>query len=244
MNILNTISRYLYYGTFHHLTKSVIVLNNYRELNKVFNWQMDPILDRPDIYDFDYVEDVNERRIRDAESLATVMRNVKPNVALEIGTAEGLATLLMSINAPESQIYTTNILPDEVHSGKGGKFTTITMEKEKIGSAYRARNRTNVTQLYENTAIWEPEIGSIGIAFIDGCHDTDFVFNDTAKVLKHMRPGGFILWHDFNPSLAKQYNWIHSVCCGVEKLYRKGLIKGRIFHVKDSWTGIYQVPLQ
>src|ERR1039457_7130503 len=82
-----------------HLDQTVVELNNYGELKKIFNWHYDPILDRPDIYDFDYVEDVNERRIRDAESLATVMRNTEPRIALEIGTANGMATLLMSVNA-------------------------------------------------------------------------------------------------------------------------------------------------
>lgn len=224
-----------------NLDRSIIPLNNYHELQKVFGWTEEPILDRPDIYDFDYVEDVNERRIRDAESLATVMRNAKPAVALEIGTANGMATVLMSVNAPESRIYTVNIPPEEILAGEGGKLTTVAIEREKIGIAYRERNLGNITQIYANTANWQPDIGTIDVAFVDGCHDTEFVYNDTLKVLKHMRPGGFILWHDFNPDLVKKHGWINSVCLGVEKLYRDGLINGRIFHIRDSWVGIYRI---
>lgn len=227
---------------FENIERSVIELNNFHELKKVFGWEEDPILDRPDIYDFDYIEDVNERRIRDTESLATVMRNVKPKTALEIGTASGMATALMSVNAPESKIYTINIPPEDIVSGEGGKLTTVALEREKIGIAYRKRNLGNITQIYANTAKWEPAIGSIDLAFIDGCHDSDFVYNDTRKVLKHMNPGGFILWHDFNPNLVKKYGWINSVCLGVEKLYQDGFIKGRILHLRDSWVGIYRVP--
>lgn len=227
---------------FRYLESTVIQLNSYRELMKVYGWQAEPILDRPDMHDFDYVEDANERRIRDTEGLATVMCNVNPKVALEIGTANGMATLLMSVNAPESSIYTINIPPEELVAGEGGTLTTAAMGRETIGCAFRERGRSNITQIYANSATWIPDIGRIDVAFIDGCHDTDFVFNDTRKLLPHMQPGGFIIWHDFNPELARKYSWIDSVCLGVEKLYRKGLIGGRIFQIRDSWMGIYRVP--
>lgn len=229
---------------FFYLERYTVELNNVTELKKIFKWQLDPVLDRPDIYDFEHIEDVNERRIRDAECLATVMRNVCPKVALEIGTANGMATVLMSANAPESMIYTVNIPPEDIIAGKGGRLTTVAIEKEKIGTEFKKRDLKNIFQIYTNTASWEPDLGKIDVAFIDGCHDAKFVFNDTVKVLKHMKPGGFILWHDFNPALAKKYIWIRSVCSGVERLCRKGLIKGRIFHIRDSWVGIYQVPQQ
>ncbi len=237
MDLKNLIFR----DALYNLNHSVIELNNFEELKKVFRWEKDPVLDRPDIYDFDYVEDVNERRIRDAESLATVMRNTNPSVALEIGTANGMATVLMSANAPDSKIYTVNIPLEEILAGKGGKLTTVAMEREQIGLAFRDRNLVNITQIYADTATWEPNIGTIDVAYIDGCHDTEFIYNDTRKILKHMKPGGFILWHDFNPGLAKKFGWINSVCLGVEKLCRDGLIRGRIFLIRDSWVGIYKV---
>lgn len=223
------------------LEKGTIELNNLAELKKAFQWRLDPILDRPDIHKYEYIEDANERRIRDAESLATVMRNADPKVALEIGTAGGEGTLLMSLNAPSAVINTVNILPEEIEAGKGGVHTTIAMAKERIGAAYKERGVTNVRQIFANTATWTPDIGTIDVAFIDGCHDTDFVINDTKKILAHMRPGSFILWHDFNPSLASKFDWIHSVCLGVEKLLRAGVLKNRVFHLKDSWVGIYRV---
>lgn len=226
----------------NNLERWVIPLNNFHELKKVFGWEDDPILDRPDMNDFDYVEDVNERRIRDAESLATVMRNAKPRTALEIGTANGMATVLMSVNAPESRIFTINIPPEEILSGEGGKLTTAAFERDKVGVAYKERNLKNISQIFANTATWKPDIGDIDVAFIDGCHDTKFVYNDTRKVLQHMKPGGFIVWHDFNPELVNKYDWIKAVCRGVEKLYQHSLIRGKMFHIRDSWVGIYRIP--
>ena len=235
------IRNYLTRQEFSHLGQAIIEINNVDELRKVFAWQHEAILDRPDIRDFQYVEDVNERRIRDAESLATVIRNMAPRLALEIGTSNGMGTVLMAANAPEAKIYTVNISPEEIVSGEGGQLTTIALEREKIGVAYRERGLKNITQIYANTATWEPNIGMIDVAFIDSCHDTDFVYNDSRKVLEHMNSGSFILWHDFNLELAPKYPWIKEVCLGVEKLYAEGLLSGRIFHIRDSWVGIHRV---
>lgn len=236
-----TMRKLFFKEEFPYLRRAVIELNNFQELKKIYGWKNDPILDRPDIYDYDHIEDVNERRIRDAESLAVVMRNTNPKTAVEIGTADGMATVLMSINAPDSKICTINIPPEEVHSGKGGKLTTIALEKVMIGRAYRERKLSNIIQLYINSAKWKPDIGIIDVSLIDGCHDSEYVYHDTRTILEHMRKGSFVLWHDFNLDLADKYYWIHSVCIGVEKLFQDGLINGRIFHVRDSWVGIYRI---
>jgi len=235
------ILRWLGADVFPHLRRSLIELNNIQELKKVFGWSKDPILDRPDIHDFNYIEDVNERRVRDAETLATVMRNTNPSIALEIGTSTGLATTLMAVNAPGARIFTVNIAPEEIAAGAGGQHTTIALEREQIGYEYRRRGFANIEQIYANTATWEPNIGQIDLCFIDGSHDTKFVVSDTRKVLKHMRSGAFLLWHDFQIELVEKFDWIHSVCLGLEKLYEAGLLRGRLFHVRDSWTAVYRV---
>jgi len=223
------------------LERSVIELNNVGELRKAFGWSQEPVLDIPIIYDYDYLEDANDRRLHDAETLGTVVCNIDPAICLEIGTAFGHSTALMSLNAPKSKVYTVNIHPEEITTGKGGKLTTIAIKQEDIGSYYINRKLTNITQIIANTAYWKPEIEPIDVAFIDGCHDSNFVYNDTRKILRYMRHGSFIIWHDFNLELANKYNWIDSVCRGVERLYAYGLLEGRILHVRDSWMGVCQV---
>ena len=224
-----------------NLAKSVFELNNIGELKKLFNWNKDPILDDRSIYEFGSIEDINERRIRDAESIATVCRNIAQGTFLEIGTSSGHGTALMAQNAPLAKIYTVNIPPQEALAGEGGKYITHALEHEEIGAYYKNLDLKNITQIFANTATWNPDIGNIDVAFIDGCHDTDFVFNDTHKILKCTKPGSFILWHDFNLELAQKRRWIRYVCLGIEKLYDKGLLKERIFHLRDSLVGIYRV---
>ncbi len=235
------IKKRLFNHHFSMLESSVIEINNVEELKKIFGWKNAPILNDSILNEFDYLEDVNERRIRDAESIAVVMANSNPNIALEIGTSTGHTTALMATNAPQATIHTMNIPPEEILSGEGGKYTTIALEREKVGIYFREKNIKNIVQILSNSAKWEPNIGNIDVAFIDGSHDTDFVYNDTLKILSSMKSGSFILWHDFNLELTKKHSWIHTVCAGVEKLYADGKLNGRIYHIRDSWVGIYRV---
>lgn len=235
------LKKFLGFDEFPNLGSALMELNDVEELKKLFGWKGKPVLNDPQIYGFEDVEDLNERRVRDAEVLGTVMRNANPRVCLEIGTAEGHSTALMAENAPEAKIFTVNILPEEIRTGKAGVLTTISLERDKIGAYYKSRNLTNVTQIFANTADWEPDCGEIDVAFIDGCHDAKFVYNDTRKVLKHMKPGSFVLWHDFHPGLVRTYYWMHDVCVAVERLITEDLIDGRIFHLRDSWIGVYRV---
>jgi predicted O-methyltransferase YrrM len=224
------------------LRLAVVELDNVEELKKVFGWKLDPVLDDDSIYEFDSLEDVNLRRVRDAECIGTIVRNVSPSVCVDIGTAEGHSAALMAVNAPQARVVTVNIPPEEIHSGAGGVLTTVAFERDRIGSYYRGRGLSNVEQVLANTATWEPNVGSIDVALVDGCHDTEFVFNDSRKVLAHMSPGSFLLWHDFHPGLVAQKGWIREVCLGVEKLLAAWLVRGQIFHVRNSWLGIYRVP--
>lgn len=228
-------------GVFPLLRNAVIELSSIDELCRVFQWTRQPNLAFDHLHQFDYVEDVNERRLRDAETIGTVMCNSAPKIALEIGTAQGHSTALMALNAPEAQVHTVNIPPEELLAGEGGRLTTMALEREKIGSFYRERGVQNITQILANTAHWEPNIGTLDVAFIDGCHDADFVYNDTRKILKSMKTGSFVMWHDFNPATIYNYRWHLTVAQGVERLLRDGLVRGRIFHVRDAWVGVYRV---
>jgi hypothetical protein len=224
------------------LEGALIELNDLAELKKLFNWINDPILNDSSFYEFSNQLDINNRRLLDAQVIGAVVKNINPSVCLDIGTAEGHSAALMAVNAPQSKVYTINIPPEEVLSGEGGIFTTIAMEREKIGSYYREQGLKNIIQIIANTSKWEPNIGAIDIVFVDGSHDAEFVFNDTKKVLPYLKSGSFVLWHDFNFNLWNKYAWIHDVCKGVEMLFDNGVIAGNIFHVRDSWVGIYRVP--
>jgi predicted O-methyltransferase YrrM len=224
---------------FHHLDSKVLTVRNIEMLHKAMGWKTQPYLEGEHLYAFDYLPDLNDRRIRDAEVILSACANGNPQIILEIGTSQGKTTSLMAQNAPQATVYTVNIPPEEIH--EGGKFVTYAPGYELIGKDFRDKGIKNIQQIYGNTAIWEPDFGPIDVAFIDGCHDAEYVYNDTKKILKKCRPGSIILWHDFNPDYINVYDWIKDVCTGVERLYREGILSNKILHLQDSWVGLYKL---
>lgn len=225
---------------FPHLSANLLEVRNLDCFKKAMAWSNNPLLEGDHLHEFKFLTDLNDRRIRDAEVLGAACCNGDPKILLEIGTSHGRTTALMAQNAPKGVIYTINIPPDEI--AESGKHVTFAPGREEIGWYYREMKCSNIQQIFANTKDWEPDIGPIDVAFIDGCHDADFVYNDTRKVLKKCRPGSIIMWHDFNPDLLAVYDWIADVCRGVERLYAEGLIREKILHLQDSWVGLYVVP--
>jgi len=225
---------------FPHLAANLLEVRDLAFLKVAMGWTNDPVLEGAHLHEFNYLEDLNGRRLRDAEVVGAACRNNSPQILLEIGTAHGRTTALMAQNAPGGKVYTVNIPPEEIAAG--GKKVTFAPSRQEIGWYYREQGITNIQQVFANTANWEPDFEAIDVAFVDGCHDSDFVFGDSRKILKKCRSGSIVMWHDFNPELARVYHWIDSVCDGVERLYAEGLLKGRILHLQDSWVGLYRVP--
>jgi predicted O-methyltransferase YrrM len=223
-----------------HLDANVLAVRDFACLQRALGWNRAPLLDAPHLHEFDYLEDLNERRLRDAEVICGACCNGAPQQILEIGTAGGETTALMARNAPTATVHTVNIPPEEIDAG--GVRVTRAFSRDEIGRVYREQGCTNVRQVLANTRTWQPDVARYDVAFIDGCHDADFVYNDTGLVLSHCGSGSLILWHDFNPELARVYHWIGEVCSGVERLYSDGLVRGRILHLRDSWVGLYRVP--
>ncbi len=224
---------------FGHLEKYVMLVRTFSLLKTAMRWERNPCLESEHLYQYENFTDLNDRRLRDGEVIGGACCNGNPKTILEIGTSYGKTTELISRNAPLAAIHTVNIPPEEISNG--GEFVTCTLSREQIGSHYREKNCQNVRQIYANTKNWEPDCGLLDIVFIDGCHDSDFVYNDTVKILKLCHPGSIIMWHDFEPGMVKTNTWIRDVCRGVERLYADGFLHGPILHLQDSWVGLYQV---
>ena len=225
--------------TFSHIRKNTLTVRSLEYLSKAMGWTKQPLIEGDYLENFDYLEDLNGRRRKDAEVVNSACANGNIRIALEIGTSSGRMTALMAQNASNATIYTVNIPPEEIE--EGGKFTTYAPNYDTIGKYYKEKGLQNVKQILANTATWEPDFGPIDVAFIDGSHDADFVYNDTRKILQQCKPGSIVMWHDFNPSLIPVYPWIADVCRGVERLYQDKLIKGKILHLQDSWVGLYKI---
>lgn len=126
----------------------------------------------------------------------------------EFGTCTGKTSYLWARNQPP-----------------GGRVTTITLAPDRLAdyqvangddafAETDARNESAFTRFrYTDTAV-EPQIeqlfgdskgfdetrfvDSCDVVFVDGSHAYSYVVSDSAKALRMVKPGGIVLWHDYN----------------------------------------------
>ena len=86
----------------------------------------------------------------------------------------------------------------------------------------------------------------IGKSFVEGDgegdHNAESIYDETLEALSAAEAGDYILWHEFDLALAGSHNYIYEVCVGLEELFRSRLLQGNIYHLRDSWVGLYRVP--
>jgi len=184
-----------------------------------------------------------QRMLKEANILATIAKNARPGLGLDLGTSEGRSALEMARNIPPGgQIWTVNILPEQITGDM--KLITHAMPKKQIGNMIK--NLPNVMQFYSDTqsVIIPPGI-KFEFIFVDACHDRTYVYKDSMKFWPYLRTGGFIMWHDFNSDLryTPGLEWINEVMCGVEDFVEEmDLENNPISHIKDTWIGIMEKP--
>jgi predicted O-methyltransferase YrrM len=232
------INRTLGVPNFKYLNSHIHYVPNIENLMAFFDWDHVGKLARPDLNEVDSIVDINHRRIRDAQVISTAMANKKPRIAVEIGTSLGQMTLLMHKNSPESKIFTVNAPPELLNAGQGGINTTIAWDLDRVGEAFRHVQSGSIEQVISDSKQWLPP-SEIEFAFIDGCHDTEYVVSDTEAIIAKAKKGCIIVWHDANPRKAATFPWVWDVCLGIDILISKGVVTGPLYLLEDSATLLY-----
>jgi len=209
--------------------------NNLDDMKKHFGFSMSGDLFEKDLFVCETDCDLNDRRFHDAEVLATISKNLGGN-SLEIGTSDGHGTYKIATNT-NGVVFTLNALPEQI----SGNFVTHAIKKEGIGSYLRKMGIQNFVQYYADSLSWviPPEIHDLSLVFIDGCHDTKYVYSDSKNTINRLKSGGFMIWHDFNPGLRGRFNWIDACMTGALKFCEESGIE-EVYHLKDSWIGFWK----
>ena len=171
--------------------------------------------------------------------ICLIIKFIRPNKILELGTYNGMSTLQMALNAPENcKIYTLD-LPENfepniqlseldwyVAKSIKDKFGT------KTGSYFNDKIEIkNITQLLGDSATFNyDEVGSdVDFIFIDAAHDFENKLIDTENAYRLVKKGGVIIWHDFrspaNPEVTRFIN---------EQARNK-----KIFHLRNTMLAIH-----
>ena len=125
----------------------------------------------------------------------------------EFGTASGRTSYLWARNSgPSSKIHTLTLHPDQEHA-----YNNPSKEKEQADpsaineitynsfiysdteQAQKIKQHFGDSQKFDESQF----LKKCDLLFIDGSHSYVFVKNDTEKALRMLKPGGFIIWHDY-----------------------------------------------
>ena len=148
---------------------------------------------------------------------------LRPGRIFEIGTSQGRTTCLLAMNTPETtHIFTLDLPPDEPLPGQVTDLHLIELARRELGCAFHNTSwQSRITQLLGNSATFDysPYYDSIDLVLVDGSHSYPFVLRDTLNAFRMIRPGGVILWHDYE-SMRTEYG-VTRVVNGLRK--RHGL---------------------
>jgi predicted O-methyltransferase YrrM len=159
--------------------------------------------------------------------ICLIVKWLKPNRILEMGTYNGMTTLQMALNAPKKcQTFTLDLEPgsaaqlplskiDELHTNHfQTKFNTQT------GSYFQGRSELGIKQLWGDTATFDYSTlgGAVDLVFVDAAHDYKNKRCDCENAFKLLSENGVILWHNYadvcNPDVTRclaEYAQTHAI---------------------------------
>lgn len=133
---------------------------------------------------------------------------LRPERIFEIGTSQGRMAALLAMNTPATtQIRTLDLPPDEAAPDGASDLHLIELARREVGIAFRDTPWSErITQLFGNSARFDfsPYYDAIDMVLVDGSHTYRFVLGDSMNAFRMIRPGGVILWHDYE-SLRTEY---------------------------------------
>jgi predicted O-methyltransferase YrrM len=131
--------------------------------------------------------------------LSAAVQTLKPNRIFEIGTFDGNTTRRLAEAAPDSAEVFTLDLPESMFDATQGPEA---FSGARVGERYKdspSAGKIHQIRADATTFDFSPYFGSIDLVFVDAAHDYPHGLTDTKNALKIVRPGGFIIWHDFEP---------------------------------------------
>lgn len=175
-------------------------------------------------------------------SLGALIRGLKPKRVFEIGTSMGVTAYNLAMNLPaDGELYTLDLPPAGEGDATVATEFEVTVSDRKMIFADRKNRRflgtpmeARIHQLYGDSAKFDygPYLGSCDVVFVDGSHAYEYVQSDTEKAFQLVKPGGWVIWHDYNDG----FFWPHvrrylKTIAHQKHIYR---IKGTMFAVSRA----------
>lgn len=135
--------------------------------------------------------------------LGAIVRGSGARAIFEIGTFDGSTTLQLALNSPpDAVIHTLDLPADAVDRTRSPLLPQERVYALKPASGARFVGtplHAKIRQLYGDSAAFpgEPFAGRMDLVIVDGSHARAYVRSDSALARLMVRPGGWIVWHDY-----------------------------------------------
>lgn len=180
--------------------------------------------------------------------LAYITQCIRPTKVFEIGTFDGFSTYHLAMNSSSrTAVFTLNLDEHLSFDTYRNIYSLLSLEyfsdsithdlgkQSGIGRIYRqCPSADKVTQLFGDSLTYDFSRfeNSIDLCFIDGGHSDQHIRMDSANALKMVRPGGFVVWHDYNVQHRDIYRFL-----------RRFSKQHSLFHVSGTRLVFFQVPI-
>ncbi len=141
-------------------------------------------------------------------AIGAIIQHLKPKRVFEIGTSVGVTACNLALNLPEDgELYTLDLPPAPEHGGAIETKFEVTVSDRKMIYGDRTVRRflgapieERIHQLYGDSATFDysEHEGQCDVVFVDGSHAYEYVEADTNTAYRLVKPGGWVIWHDYN----------------------------------------------
>jgi predicted O-methyltransferase YrrM len=141
--------------------------------------------------------------IAELAHLALLTRCISPKAIFEIGTFRGRTALNFALNSPDDcVVYTMDLGADDRQAATGtmNAADAQIVQNSLTGCDYRGKDVSHkIRQVFGNSLEFDfsPYTGGMDLVFVDGAHHYEAVVSDTRNGLAMLKPGGYLVWHDF-----------------------------------------------
>ena len=133
--------------------------------------------------------------------ISAVVEMTRPDRIFEIGTFDGATTHVLARSAPEAEVLTLDLPPESAVLASVAQEATHAGAGE-VGSRFRdTPEASRITQLLGDSTTFDytPWEGAVDLVLVDAGHEYENARADSQAALRLLRPGGVILWDDYEP---------------------------------------------
>jgi hypothetical protein len=150
----------------------------------------------------------------------------------EFGTCTGKTSYLWARNQPPGgRVATLTLAPDrladyQVAAGDDA-FAEADARNESAFTRFRYTGTDvapQIEQLFGDSKRFDETAysDSCDVVFVDGSHAYSYVVSDSAKALRMVKPGGIVLWHDYNSAKSGVFRALNELSNRVPLVHLRG----------------------